>query len=84
VKTDKNFKSEHNLQAMLHNSFGPESWREDCKAVAKFSYQAVKEKDLSFKAGDEIVVERKRSNGWWIGVCNGKRGFFPNNYVKEI
>jgi hypothetical protein len=35
--------------------------------------------------GDSITVEKKRQNGWWIGILsNGKRGYFPNNYVELI
>lgn len=38
---------------------------------------------MTFEKGDEILIEKKRANGWWIGYCNGKRGYFPHNYVKE-
>lgn len=51
-------------------------------AVAKFAFKAQKDKDLSFEVGDIIVVEKKRKNGWWVGSSNGKRGYFPNNYVE--
>ena len=35
--------------------------------------------------GDLITIEKKRQNGWWIGtLSNGKRGYFPNNYVELI
>ncbi len=50
--------------------------------IAKFPFQALKDKDLTFDVGDEILVEKKRSNGWWIGTCKGKRGYFPHNYVQ--
>jgi Variant SH3 domain len=39
---------------------------------------------LSFNAGEEIKIEKKRDNGWWIGHCNGIRGYFPHNYVEEM
>lgn len=30
-------------------------------------------------------MEKKRNNGWWIGsLSNGKRGYFPNNYVELV
>ena len=53
------------------------------RTVAKYDFKAVKEKDLSFKEGDEIIIEKKRENGWWVGYCKGKRGYFPHNYVEE-
>lgn len=37
---------------------------------------------MSFNVGDEILIEKKRSNGWWIGYCNGRKGYFPHNYVQ--
>ena len=54
------------------------------RARAKYAFKAQKDKDLSFNVGDEIIVEKKRSNGWWVGLCNGRRGYFPNNYVELI
>jgi len=50
-------------------------------AKALYEFKALKDKDLSFNVGDEILIEKKRSNGWWIGYCNGKKGYFPHNYV---
>ncbi|CDW89343.1 variant sh3 domain containing protein [Stylonychia lemnae] len=51
-------------------------------AKALYEFKAQKDKDLSFNVGDEILIEKKRSNGWWIGYCNGKKGYFPHNYVQ--
>ena len=51
------------------------------KAIAKYSFKALKEKDLSFDAGDEILIKKRRNNGWWVGYCHGKKGYFPHNYV---
>ena len=54
-------------------------------AVARYAFTAQKEKDLTFNVGDMITIEKKRQNGWWIGtLSNGKRGYFPNNYVEVM
>lgn len=54
-------------------------------AIARYAFTAQKDKDLSFNVGDLITVEKKRNNGWWIGVLsNGKRGNFPTNYVELL
>ena len=48
-------------------------------------YAAQRPTDLSFNAGDAIVVERKKANGWWIGHLfsdPSKKGEFPSNYVQ--
>ena len=50
--------------------------------VAKHTFNAQRENDLSFVAGDVILVEKARESGWWIGSLRGKKGFFPRNYVE--
>ncbi|KAB5595877.1 Cell division control protein 25 [Ceratobasidium theobromae] len=37
---------------------------------------------LSFRAGQEIRVLNRDSTGWWDGELDGRRGWFPSNYVK--
>ena len=44
----------------------------------------LKETDLSLEAGTVIYVEKKRKNGWWICVANGRRGMVPHNYLKKV
>ena len=39
---------------------------------------------LSFKAGQVIRTLNRDSSGWWDGEVDGKRGWFPSNYVEEI
>jgi hypothetical protein len=39
--------------------------------------------ELSFNAGDILVIHRKDAAGWWEGELNGKVGWIPSNYVKE-
>jgi hypothetical protein len=38
---------------------------------------------LSFKAGQVIRVFNRDNSGWWDGELDGKRGWFPSNYVSE-
>ncbi|KAK3576195.1 hypothetical protein CHS0354_016018 [Potamilus streckersoni] len=56
----------------------------ELKVMAICPYEAQLSCDLSFKAGDEInVLTRTESqNDWWEGVCHGKTGIFPANYVE--
>ncbi len=39
---------------------------------------------LNFKKGAEIILTQKEDGGWWEGTLDGKTGWFPSNYVKEI
>ncbi|KAJ7288207.1 ras guanine nucleotide exchange factor domain-containing protein [Mycena rebaudengoi] len=36
---------------------------------------------LSFRAGQVIHVLNRDSSGWWDGELEGRRGWFPSNYV---
>ncbi|KAH7337012.1 ras guanine nucleotide exchange factor domain-containing protein [Rhizoctonia solani] len=37
---------------------------------------------LSFRSGQLIHVLNRDSTGWWDGELEGRRGWFPSNYVK--
>ncbi len=51
---------------------------------ARFNFQQTNEDELSFNKADIIQVIRQEEGGWWEGSLNGKTGWFPSNYVKEI
>ncbi|CAN9498235.1 unnamed protein product [Ophioblennius macclurei] len=51
---------------------------------ARFPFQQTNEDELSFSKGDIISVNRQEDGGWWEGSLNGKTGWFPSNYVREL
>lgn len=52
--------------------------------VAKFSYSANQDDELSFKKGERLLVVEKSNDGWWKGEKASKEsGWFPSNYVEE-
>ncbi|MEQ2160677.1 Rho guanine nucleotide exchange factor 7 [Goodea atripinnis] len=51
---------------------------------ARFPFQATNEDELCFSKGDVICVTRQAPGGWWEGLLNGKTGWFPSNYVREL
>ncbi|XP_077408466.1 rho guanine nucleotide exchange factor 7b isoform X2 [Vanacampus margaritifer] len=51
---------------------------------ARFLFQQTNEDELSFSKGDIINVSRQEEGGWWEGSLNGKTGWFPSNYVREL
>lgn len=51
---------------------------------ARFPFQQTNEDELSFSKGDIITVSRQEDGGWWEGSLNGKTGWFPSNYVREL
>uniref|UniRef100_A0A7N6APJ7 Rho guanine nucleotide exchange factor (GEF) 7a n=1 Tax=Anabas testudineus TaxID=64144 RepID=A0A7N6APJ7_ANATE len=51
---------------------------------ARFNFQQTNEDELTFTKGDIISVTRQEEGGWWEGMLNGKTGWFPSNYVREV
>ncbi|XP_056617788.1 SH3 domain-containing protein 21 isoform X1 [Triplophysa dalaica] len=58
--------------------------KECCRGM--FDYTAVAEDELNLKKGDVITIINKacEDEGWWEGELNGRRGFFPDNFVMLI
>ncbi|XP_060526391.1 src substrate cortactin [Cylas formicarius] len=51
-------------------------------AWALYDYQAAAEDEISFDPDDVITHIEKIDEGWWRGLCKGKYGLFPANYVQ--
>jgi son of sevenless-like protein len=51
---------------------------------ALYDYEADDRTSLSFHEGDVITVITQLESGWWDGVINGVRGWFPSNYCQII
>ncbi|NP_001086432.1 CD2-associated protein L homeolog [Xenopus laevis] len=53
--------------------------------IVEYDYDAVNEDELTIRVGDIIKnVNKLEEDGWLEGEVNGKRGAFPDNFVKEI
>ena len=48
---------------------------------ANYNFAAESENELSLKKGDIVMVTKRIDDGWWAGICNGRSGMFPSNYV---
>lgn len=51
---------------------------------AQFDFDASDPSALSFKSGDVIEVYTMLESGWWDGMLDGRRGWFPSNFVEEL
>ena len=49
---------------------------------ALYDYVGQLDGDLSFVAGERIIVLEALDNGWWRGCCNTNEGWFPATYVQ--
>ena len=57
-------------------------WPAAVEAVVTYNYAAQQEDELTLKVGDVIRGIVKMDGGWWKGVLNGRKGVFPDNFVK--
>ncbi|ORX44617.1 ras GEF [Hesseltinella vesiculosa] len=51
---------------------------------ALYDYTSQDPASLCFQQGEVIQVLAKLESGWWDGWCNGRRGWFPSNYVQQV
>ncbi|KAL1304191.1 hypothetical protein AAFC00_000614 [Neodothiora populina] len=51
---------------------------------ALYDYDADDRTSLSFQQGDIIQVITQLESGWWDGIINGVRGWFPSNYCEVV
>lgn len=51
---------------------------------ALFPFTGTDASSLSFLRGDVIQVLSRLPSGWWDGVLDDERGWFPSNYVRPI
>ncbi|GFO47281.1 Sh3 domain-containing kinase-binding protein 1-like [Plakobranchus ocellatus] len=54
------------------------------EAVVEYEYIAEQEDELTLKVGDIITGVQTAEGGWWEGELNGKKGMFPENFVKLV
>ncbi|XP_066455935.1 SH3 domain-containing kinase-binding protein 1 isoform X2 [Eleutherodactylus coqui] len=53
-------------------------------AIVEFDYKAQHDDELTIVAGDLITKIKKEDGGWWEGELKGRRGLFPDNFVREL
>jgi len=60
--------------------------REDGRkmVMALHDFAAGSTDELSFRAGDRIVVVNEVLDGWWMGELGDKRGLFPTTYTEVL
>ena len=52
-------------------------------AKALYPFSGQDNTEISFNPGDIIMVSNQTGE-WWVGEINGRRGYFPSNYVQLL
>lgn len=53
--------------------------------IVEYDYDAIHDDELTIRVGEIIRnVKKLEEEGWLEGELNGKRGMFPDNFVKEV
>ncbi|XP_012600278.1 CD2-associated protein [Microcebus murinus] len=53
--------------------------------IVEYDYDAIHDDELTIRVGEIIRnVKKLQEEGWLEGELNGRRGMFPDNFVKEI
>ncbi|XP_076078695.1 SH3 domain-containing kinase-binding protein 1-like isoform X4 [Mytilus galloprovincialis] len=54
------------------------------ECIVEFDYEAEQPDELSIKVGQILKNVLTEDGGWWEGELDGKKGMFPDNFVKII
>eukprot|EP00002_Diphylleia_rotans_P005799 TRINITY_DN149_c0_g1_i1.p1 TRINITY_DN149_c0_g1~~TRINITY_DN149_c0_g1_i1.p1 ORF type:complete len:856 (-),score=153.43 TRINITY_DN149_c0_g1_i1:529-3096(-) len=50
--------------------------------TATHDYQAQSATELTLRTGDDVIINTRDPSGWWEGESGGRRGWFPEGFVK--
>jgi len=54
------------------------------RAQGLYDYKATNDSEMSFNAGDVLIITEQDDSGWWFAEHNGNVGFVPRNYLTVV
>lgn len=82
------------FEILLSTAYNPKEWKQSkdiiCPAVALYDFVAVSDKELSFNAGQAMMLAPKKlqpldTRGWLLATLDGSRvGYIPYNYIRVL
>ncbi|ELW65647.1 CD2-associated protein [Tupaia chinensis] len=87
IRNVKKLQEEGWLEGELNGRRGmfPDNFVKVIDYIVEYDYDAVHDDELTIRVGEIIRnVKKLQEEGWLEGELNGRRGMFPDNFVKEI